>query len=89
MRCRTANTFDESRLDIKAKGFLEKGQIAFFDVRVTHVNSRSNKNLETSVILHNYETEKKRPYMERVIEIEHGIFTPLVFGTNGNVRGMR
>ena len=39
---------------------------------LTHVNSRSNTNLETSVILHNHEKEKKRVYMERVIEIEHG-----------------
>jgi hypothetical protein len=27
--------------------------------------------------------EKKRAYNKRVIEIEQGVFTPLVFGTNG------
>ena len=28
---------------------------------------------------------KKREYLERVLEIEHGSFTPLVFGTNGGM----
>ena len=36
-------------------------------------------------LLKNNETEKKRKYAERVIEIEHGTFTPLVFSTNGVV----
>ena len=37
---RSANTSEEARLDIKAAGFLSRGVNAFFDVRVTHVNSR-------------------------------------------------
>ena len=28
---------------------------------------------------------KKREYMERVLEVENGSFTPLVFGTNGGL----
>ena len=27
--------------------------------------------------------EKKRTYLDRVLNIEHGTFTPLIFGTNG------
>ena len=30
---------------------------------------------------------KKREYNQRVIEIEHGTFTPLVIGTNGGIGG--
>ena len=31
------------------------------------------------------ENEKKRQYLQRVLEVEHGIFTSLVFGTNGGM----
>ena len=85
MRLKTANTNDQSRLDIKANDFWRRGLTAFFDIRVTHVNSQSNKNQETPAIFRKHETSKKREYMERVLEIEHGSFTPLVFGTNGGM----
>ena len=29
--------------------------------------------------------EKKRKYNERIIEVEHATFTPLIFGTNGGM----
>ena len=82
---RSANTSDEARLDIKAKGFWRKGETAFFDVRVTHVNSESSKNLDTSKQFRRHEDAKKREYLERVLEVEHATFTPLVFGTNGGM----
>ena len=37
---RTAVTSPEARLDFKAGGFWSRGVTAFFDVRVTHVNSQ-------------------------------------------------
>ena len=37
---RSAVTSSEARLDIKAAGFWARGVTAFFDVRVTHVNSK-------------------------------------------------
>ena len=58
---------------------------AFFDVRVSHVNSETNKNKETKKIFKEQENEKKRSYLQRVLEVEHGSFTPLVFGTNGSM----
>ena len=82
---RSAPTGDEARLDIKAGGFWRRGQNAFFDIRITHINSTSNRNLPTEEIFRRNEAEKKRNYMERVIEIEHSTFTPLVFGTNGGM----
>ena len=81
----SANTSDEARLDIKARGFWRKGETAFFDVRVTHVNSNSSKNLSTSQSFRRHEEAKKREYLERVLNVEHGSFTPLVFGTNGGM----
>ena len=64
-------------------GFYRQGQCAFFDIQVAQVNARSNRALSTDQILRRAESEKKRSYNQRVIEIEHGTFTPLIFGTNG------
>ena len=82
---RTANTQNDARLDIKANSFWQKGQTAFFDIRVTHVNSQSQKHMSTEKIFRVHEQAKKREYMQRVLEIENGSFTPLVFGTNGGL----
>ena len=80
---RTAITSPEARLDIKAGGFWSRGVTAFFDVRETHVNSKCNQNKPTSTIFK--EHEKKRKYQQRVLDVEMGTFTPLVFGTNGGM----
>ena len=82
---KTTNTSDEARLDIKANGFWRKGQNAFFDIRVTHVNSATNKGQSTVDIFRNHENAKKREYLKRVLEIEHATFTPLVMGSNGGM----
>ena len=75
----------EARLDMKAGGFWTPGVTAFFDVRVTHLNSRSNQSKHTVTIFKEQENENKRKYNQRVMDVEMGSFIPLVFGTN---RGM-
>ena len=82
---RTANTSSEARLDVKANGFWQRNQTAFFDIRVTHVNSSSQAGKSTQTIFKNHENSKKREYLERILNVEHGVFTPLVFGTNGGM----
>ena len=80
-----ANKAADVRLDIHARGFWEKQRSAFFDIRVCFPNADSCKDLE---LYNNYklqEEEKKRKYAERVNEIEHGTFTPLVFKTTGEM----
>ena len=72
---KSANRGDESRLDIKAGGFWQRSQTAFFDIRVTHVNSSSQTGKATSTIFRAHEMEKKREYLQRVLDIEHGAFT--------------
>ena len=62
-----------------------RGVTAFFDVRVTHVNSKCNQGKATSTILKEQEEEKKRKYQHSVLDVEMGSFTPLVFGTNGGM----
>ena len=72
---------------MKAGGFWTPGITAFFDVRVTHVNSRSNhgQGKHTATIFKEQENEKGRKYNQRVMDVEMGTFTPLVFGTNGGM----
>ena len=80
---RSAVTNPEARLDLKAGGFWSREVTAFFDVRVTHVNSKSNQGKATSTIFKEQEKEKKRKYQQRVLDYKMGFFTPLVFETNG------
>ena len=69
---------DEARLDIRARGIWQKGQQAFMNVRVFDPNAcRYLKSSLTQCYVNN-EKEKKRQYNERVLEIEHGCFTPPV-----------
>ena len=84
-RLRTANTAPGARLDIKARNFWRQGQDAYFDIRVTHVNALSQKDLTTDSIFKRQENEKKREYSQRVLDVERGTFTPLVIGTNGGM----
>ena len=70
---------------MKAGGFWTPGVTAFFDVRVTHVNSQSTQSKYTATIFKEQENEKKRKYNQRVMDVEMGTFTPLVFGTNGGM----
>ena len=57
---RSTVTSPEARLDMKAGGFWSRGVTAFFDVRVTHVNSKCNQGKATSTIFKEQEEEKKR-----------------------------
>ena len=83
---KSANTSEEARLDIKAPGFWGKGQNAYFDVRVTHTNCSSQQNQDTNQIFRSHEmAKKKREYMDRILQVKNGSFTPLVFATNGGL----
>ena len=82
---RSTNTGDEARLDLKARGFWRRGQVAFFDIRITHPNAPTSKNQTVEQIYHRNEQEKKRQYNDRVMEIEQGTFTPLVYSTMGGM----
>ena len=63
----------------------ENSHSAFFDVRVCHPNADSYKNLTLEQIYKLHENDKKRLYSSRVLEVERGTFTPLVFNTSGGL----
>ena len=78
---RSANTEDGARLNIRARGFWNGVQDAFFDVRVFHPNASSHRSMSLQAAFRRQEQAKKREYGERVPEVEHGVFTPLVLST--------
>ena len=83
---RGSNKVQDARLDIHARGFWERHRSAFFDVRVCHPNAVSYRDIEQQQIYRIHENEiEKRLYSERVLDIEHGTFTPLVFTTTGGM----
>ena len=76
---RTANTTNEARIGVRARGVWERGQQAFLDLKVFDSNAYRylNKSLQQCHVMN--EQEKKRAYSERVLQIEHGTFTLLFF----------
>ena len=80
-----ANKAPDARLDIHARGFWERQRSAFFDVRVCHPNADSYRDLTPKEIYKKHENERKRQYAKKVMEIERGTFTPLVFTTTGGM----
>ena len=73
---------DEARLDIAAHGFWQAGQLAFLDVPVFNPSAKRYAKIELTKA---YEKEKKRLYNERILQVEHGSFTPPVFSAIGGM----
>ena len=57
----------------------------FFDVRVTNTHCPSQIHLTTESVLKKDEQEKKRNDNRRIMNIEHGTFTLLVFSVSGGM----
>ena len=86
MSHRMANTDDQSRLDIAASGFWGgRFERAFFDVRVFNPSTQSNRQASLSSTYRRYEMEKRRSYEQRIREVEHSTFTPLVLSSTAGM----
>jgi len=81
----TANVEDGARADVKARGFWTAHQDAFFNVRIFYPNASSYRSASLSSLYRKHEQSKKREYSEHVREVEHGVFTPLVFSSSGGM----
>ena len=72
--------------DIKTDGFWGCGrQSAFFDVRIFNSTAHSCWNRPLTACYRRHELEKRRLYEDRVLQVEHGSFTPSVFSTAGGM----
>ena len=81
----SANTAEEARLDISARGVKSAFERTYYDVRVTHPYASSNVTLTLDKLYEKHEAEKERFYGERVRQVEKGSFDPLVFSTTGGM----
>ena len=59
------------------------GQKAFFDIRVFNPLAKRYVTMDPRRCYEVNETEKKRHYNNRVLEVEHGSLTPLFFSATG------
>ena len=79
-------TEDGARLDVAMYGFWGgRFERAFVDVRVFNPSTQSNRQAPLSSVYRRHEQEKRRQYDERVCEVEHATFTPLVSSTTGGM----
>ena len=86
LKYKSANGELGARLDVAAQNFWGKDhQTAYFDVRIFNPFAQSYANSSMSKCYRKHELDKKREYEERVREIEHGSFSPLVFSTAGGM----
>ena len=82
----SANTQDGARLDIAANGLWgSRYERTFFDVRVFNPHATSNRNTTPSTCYRKHEKCKKRSYEQRILEVEHSSFTPLVMSLTGGL----
>ena len=80
------NISDGARLDVSANGFWgSKYEKTFLDVRVFNPYARSYKNIDIEKCYKRHESEKKKMYEERILNVEHSTFTPLVFSVTGGM----
>ena len=83
---RSANKEDNARLDVRASGFWGVGEKdAFFDIRVFYPFASSYQGSRLTALYRQQENRKRGEYGQRVRDVEHGYFTPLVFTTGGGM----
>ena len=74
---------DRAAPDISSRGMWSTFERTFFDVRVLHPNAPSYSTTDMDKLYKKHEQEKMRKYNARVISVERGSFTPLIYSTFG------
>ena len=82
----STNIEDNARLNVSAQEFWDKKRTtAFVDVKVFNAHAPSNCTSSTTSCYRRHELEKRRKYERRVINVEHGTFTPFVMSSSGGM----
>ena len=76
-------TADRAAPDISSRGIWSTFERTFFDVRVIHPNAPSYKDTTPTALYRTHEKEKMRKYASRILTVDKGSFTPLIYTTFG------
>ena len=79
----STNTSENARADVRAAGFWTRGEDSYFDVKVFHADAPSYKSKSPTSLFELHERRKRLEYEERIVNVDRGSFTPLVFTTTG------
>ena len=82
---KTAKAEQEARVDISERGFWNRGQKSFFDLHVFNPLAPCYSKLSLDASHAMNERDKIRKNSERIINVEQGTFTPLVFTSAGGM----
>ena len=81
----SSNVAEKARLDVSAVGVWSSMERTFLDIRVMHPNSPSYMAITPDQLYSQQEREKKRTYNDRILQVEKGSFSPLIFSTTGGM----
>ena len=84
-QAKTTKIEKDARLDVAARGFWMRGQRAFCDIRVFNPLAKCHRSKPLTKVHEINEKEKKVKYANRVLEVDQGSFTPLVFSCFGGM----
>ena len=77
---------DNARSDVRAEGFWDcRQQHAYFDVKVFNPIAATYRNKTLKSCYRRLEAGKRREYQDRILNVEHGSFSPLIFTTAGGM----
>ena len=80
------NRDNGARMDIATDGFWGHGRERhYFNIQVFNPFAPANRKRSLASVYHKHEEEKKRSYNQRVTEVEHSSFSPLVFSLTGGM----
>ncbi len=80
-----SNTSPNARLDVSCRSFWTPLDKVFTDVRVFHAQAPSNARMSINNMYRHHENLKKTEYNARVLQVEKGNFSPIVFNTIGGM----
>ena len=83
---RSAIADDNARSDVRAEGFWDcRRQDAYFDVKVFNPTAAAYRNKTLQSCYRQLEAGKRHEYQDRILNVEHGSFSPLIFSATGGM----